>query len=81
MQRKLEILDETFLSFIKTCGFAIRDGHRFVEASISSGDDEITLFVSCSKQQPDAPIKLMIELPNKTTLYADLTNARLGSDE
>jgi hypothetical protein len=69
MHRKLDMLDENFMKFMKERGgFAIRDGHAFVEASISSSDDEkeIEVYVWRSKQQAEAPTRLTIYLPNKT---------------
>jgi hypothetical protein len=87
MQRQLDMLDENFISFLEKHGFEIRDGHRNVQASISSSDDgssdgpEITIFVSRSKRIPDAPTKLVILLPNNMTLNAFLTNAQLYEEE
>jgi hypothetical protein len=87
MQRPLNMLDENFISFLEKCGFDIRDGHAFVQASISSSDDgssdgpEIEVYVSRSKREPGKPTRLVMYLPNNMTLRADLTNATLDDNK
>jgi hypothetical protein len=79
----LDMLDENVLSFLKECGFANRIGRHFVESWIDSSDDrEISVFIYSELQPGEGELPLLtIQLPNNTTLRADLTNARLRRDD